>query len=70
MVYYNSGHNILRYFICYQISLKIISNESGIFEFPHKLPDELRLTATRNYSLMASLPPKMKSYPMLIKNYY
>ena len=44
--YCNNFHNILRLFNVYQIFLSqvkrsaIISNKHGIYEFPHKLPND------------------------------
>ena len=50
----------------------IISNKHGIYELPYELPNDLRITILRNkvisrksktsqnYSLVPSLPPKMR----------
>ena len=56
----------------------IISNKYGIHELPHKLPKDLgsqenkkyqeNFKTSYNYSLVVSLPPKMKNFSLLAKN--
>ena len=53
----------------------IISNKHGIYEFPHELPNDLRLRKAQEnlrtslkYNRVTSLPPKIKILLILAKD--
>ena len=46
----------------------IISNKHGMYELPHKLPNELRLKIFQNFiELLPSPTHEMKTLPLLVK---
>ena len=61
---------------------EVINNKHGVYKLPHKLPIDLRLRmlwnqripenlkTSKKYSLVLSLPPKMKVFSILARNYW
>ena len=74
------GNNIflMIYWIFFSPQVKrimIISNKDGLYELPHELRNNLKLRkyqedlrSSQNYSLVPSLPPKMRTLSILTKN--
>ena len=65
------AHNLKQMFLSQQVKRnEIITNENGEYELTDELPKDLRLKKISwNYSLLSSLLPKMKTLPILAKNY-